>query len=169
LHFDGSEVAQYEGSFQEFTPNGEGLIVGSRNDGSSRLLRFDGSEVAQYEGIFQAFSLGGRFLLLRRGNSLRLVSTVDRSYSLSGYIRSFAPNGEGLIIDSFNGLRSRLYRFDGSEVAQYEGSFQEFTPNGEGLITYSFNDNSSRLYRFDGSEVAQYEGSFQEFTPNGDG
>jgi chemotaxis protein histidine kinase CheA len=55
-----SEVAQYEGGFLEFAPNGEGLITYSDNDGRSRLFRFDGSEVAQYEGYFLEFAPMGR-------------------------------------------------------------------------------------------------------------
>jgi len=150
---DGGEKASFEGRFQGFTPDGQGLLIFTKGDDTLRLWGFDGKERARFKGEFKQFTPDGQGLMTMPTSDYRMrlwsLDGLERA-SFEGRLRGFSPDGQGVVTDSYLLSSSRLGRWwspvgiqasqlwnlDGTKQAVVKGYFRDFTPDGQGLITY---------------------------------
>lgn len=150
---DGVEQASFEGRFQGFTPDGQGLLIFTQGDDTLRLWGFDGQERASFEGEFKQFTPDGQGLMTMHTSYYRIrlwsLDGVEQA-SFEGRLRGFSPDGQGLVTDSYLLSSSRLGRWwspvgiqvsqlwnlDGTKQAVVKGYFEAFTPDGQGLATF---------------------------------
>jgi hypothetical protein len=152
------------------------------------LLRLGDTRFRQAAGLIEALQIGYKLRANLSANAqsnlvtlvnypayspllaLRVTTnTLTEQASYEGYLQGLTPNGQGLVIYSYDNDKSRVWSLAGEEQASYEGYFRDFTPDGQGLVTVSESDGKIRVWSLAGEEQASYEGEFRDFTPDGQG
>ena len=138
--FEGVELVSFEGEFQKFTLDRQGLFT--YLDGQTYLYSLDGTRQAVFQGAPVSYTPDRQGLLVADdfGGTVRMIGGVC--------------------------LPTRLYDLSGVEQAVFPGNFAAFTPDGERLIATCICESSglvSRIYNLDGVEQITLQGRFVDF------
>jgi WD40 repeat protein len=161
-YLTGKEVAQFEGSFSNFSPDGLRFVAFSSSDNRSRLYNFSGRELAQFEGNFVNFSPDRQRLVTssRRDNKSRLYDLSGKIIAeYQGSFKEFSADKLRLVTTVENENISKIYTLPGRLLAEFPGSVYSivnrgldkalgFSPTNQHLLTIT-NDGYLHLWQLD--------------------
>jgi hypothetical protein len=135
-------IGQYRGNFDQFTPNGLGVLTFSETEALTRLYSLHGTELAQFPGWTPRFSPDQQVVVTSdREGSTDTIFTIEGQQlaTLAGFY-GFTPDSQHLLITSEAEQTSDLLDLKGRTIAELEGflvagrSTVEMTPDGRGSI-----------------------------------
>ncbi|MEB3267510.1 MAG: hypothetical protein VKJ09_03125, partial [Leptolyngbya sp.] len=148
--WDGHQWSSFDWEVLEFLPNHQGILTRDYTLQNTRLLALDGTVLADFPGQFTQLMPNGRGMIIYSPTSNQhtlytLAGDPVVSFA-AGDIYTVSPDGDLLVVYSYEFDETRLVDWQGQTLARIDGYFRGFLEDQNMLIIYEQDRDLTRLY-----------------------
>lgn len=148
--WDGRQWSSFDWEVLEFLPNHQGILTRDYTLQNTRLLALDGTVLADFPGQFTQLMPNGRGVIIYSPTSNQhtlytLAGDPVVSFA-AGDIYTVSPDGDLLVVYSYEFDETRLVDWQGQTLARIDGYFRGFLEDQNMLIIYEQDRDLTRFY-----------------------